>query len=72
MTAVLSIALLLSTATTERDEVLNAFFSPFRIFPVQTDMQKSVLFPALDLTLLLLLKINHILVFTDPLTAPQC
>lgn len=47
-------------------------FSPFRICPVQTDLQKSVLIPALDFTLLLLLKSNHILVFTDPLTAPQC
>lgn len=47
-------------------------FPPFKICPVQTDLQKSVLSPALDLTLLLLLKINHILVFIDPLTAPQC
>lgn len=47
-------------------------FFPFRICLVQTDLQKSGLIPALDLTLLLLLKINHILVFTDPLTAPQC
>lgn len=47
-------------------------FSPFKICPVQTDLQKSVLIPALDLTLLLLLKIIHILVFTDALTAPQC